>query len=130
MKEVIGRYLMVCESVLRFPKEVNGTLIDIWCTALSGLEDQDIKYAFEHWIKNESEFPAPAEIRSIGRHQAYSRAQSAQVETEKPKPIMARLPADQKVTKDDIEEYRKTRISSGSRLHVWLERMRRSDDAE
>lgn len=130
MKETIGRYLMVCESALRFPKEVNGTLIGIWCTALNGLDEQDVKSAFEYWIKNESEFPTPAEIRSIGNTHAYRRTLAApQVESEKPKPIMARLPADQRVTKSDIESYRKERLSMGSRLQAWLERERRAENA-
>lgn len=129
MKELVGRYLMVCESVLRYPKEVNHATIQIWCTALDGLEDQDIKGAFEQWIRDEPEFPSPSEIRALARRLHYGRTQTFEPAPEKPKPIMARLPEDQKVTKDDIEEYRRTRISSGSRLHIWLDRMRRFKDA-
>lgn len=129
MKELIGRYLMVCESALRFPKDVNESLIGIWCLALDGLEEQDVKHAFESWLKSEPEFPTPAEIRGIATRHAWRRTQPERAEEEKPKAILARLPADQRVTKDDIEAYRKERLSMGSRLHAWLEKVRRAENA-
>lgn len=120
---------MLCETALKFPKPVDKRLIDVWCVALDGLEEQDVKYAFESWLKNEPEFPTPAEIRGIATRHAWRRTQPERAEEEKPKAILARLPADQRVTKDDIEAYRKERLSMGSRLHAWLEKVRRAENA-